>query len=261
MRPSKAKHCRKPPPRKLNAAHAIVVVPVQLALLVPMDTMVSTDSKANLVIVVQQPPVALLIKDPVKLNANALLQLAIPVPLDQKDPTDPPAMLVLLALMVNPAALVPLAQQALLAHLVTMVLLAQLAMPAILPAQPLAPLATPVQLDTPVLLALLVNPVVPAKMAVPAQLVPLAMLVLLALLDMLVAPVPQATPARTVHQAVANTAHQLVWLQVSKHPTHFGGNTEYGQQMVSKKMDLSTTNFLSFSFFILACSCASFWKS
>jgi len=242
------------------------VAPDQLANLALMDTMVSMDSKANLVIAVQQLLVVLLIKAQVKHNANALLQLAMPVPLDHVDPTDLLAMLVLLALMVNLAALVLLAQPDLLAHLVMLVLLVQLEMQAKRPEPSKAPLEIPAQRVTPVPLALLVNPVVPAKMAALALLAPLAMLVPLALLAKSVVPVLQATPARTVHQAVANTAHQLVWLQVSKqhpNPTHFGGNnTEYVEEMVSeKKTDFSTCFFLSYSFLILAYSCAFFWKS
>jgi hypothetical protein len=60
-------------------------------------------------------------------------------------------------------------------------------------------------------------------MVLQALLALLAMLVPLAALAKLVPLAPPETPARLVHLAAANTAHQLVWLQVIKRrrlPSH-----------------------------------------
>jgi len=76
------------------------------------------------------------------------------------------------------------------------------------------------------MLDLTVNPARPALQADPEKLAKMAVLVLQALQAMLVLQAVLArlavqadlvTPERTAHPAVANTVHQLVWLQVIKH--------------------------------------------
>jgi len=65
--------------------------------------------------------------------------------------------------------------------------------------------------------ALQADPASQAKMAIQAILAQLAMLVLQAAPANLAAPAVQEMPASPVHPAAATTAHQLVWLQATKH--------------------------------------------
>jgi len=78
---------------------------------------------------------------------------------------------------------------------------------------PLVQVVLPAELAAPVNPVVLVNP---AMMVLQAALVPLVMLVPLVVPAKLAALVPPETPATTAHLAAANTAHQLVWLQVIK---------------------------------------------
>jgi hypothetical protein len=80
-----------------------------------------------------------------------------------------------------------------------------------------APQAQQVQLANPVHQALQADLARVAKMAVPAPQVLQAMLVLQAVQAKLAVPAALAMLANPAHLAVANTAHQLVWLQVIKH--------------------------------------------
>lgn len=90
--------------------------------------------------------------------------------------------------------------------------------PLAIPAE--SPARKQAQLDHPVLTANQVHPVLPAdqermvKTETPATLVPQEMLVNQVLLAKLAALEAPETPARLAHLAVANTALQLVWLQV-----------------------------------------------
>jgi len=86
------------------------------------------------------------------------------------------------------------------------------------------------------MLDLTVNPARPALQADPEKLAKMAVLVLQALPDMLVPqavqekpvdPVVQATQVKTALQAVANTVHQLVWLQVIKHSPRRSERLDY----------------------------------
>jgi len=108
----------------------------------------------------------------------------------------------------------PLAHQA---HLVTQETKGQLAIPAesLAPnpetqAQPV-PTANPAHPALQADLAMLVKMAAPAVQALPAMLEHQAVQATLAV------PAAQAMQAKTAHPAVANTAHQLVWLQVIKH--------------------------------------------
>jgi len=77
------------------------------------------------------------------------------------------------------------------------------------------PPAPPAKLALQVQLA---KPANQAKMAAPAPLEALAMVVPRVAQARTELPAAPASPARTAHQAAANTAHRLVWLQVIKRP-------------------------------------------
>jgi len=237
----------KPKNRWDNAARVIAVLPVRVALQVPMDTMAPTDSLANPEIVDQPLQIPALAAEMVKNNARARLPLVTEDHKDREEPTDPPAMLAPPALTEDLALVDPLDHPAQLARQEMQVLMALKAMLDTLPdhtqAQPVQPDPTVI----PALLAQLVNPAQLAKMAVPAaQAVP-EMLVPQAVLVTLAAPAVQANPANLVLQAVANTAHQLVWLQVIKRQyqrTSFCGNTQFRQKLIySKRPSMSSNLF------------------
>jgi len=88
------------------------------------------------------------------------------------------------------------------------------------------------------LLVQLVNPAELAKMVVPALLALPEMLVPQAVLAKLAVPEAQANLVTMVTQAVANTAHRLVWLQVIKRRPRvlFSGNTEYRAKSINSKI-------------------------
>lgn len=243
----------KPPARKLNAARAIVVRPDLPAIPVQMVATASTDSQASPVIVVQRPLAESSKRIIRHQTVHAMLQREIPVRKDREDPTDRPAMLVLQALMDNQAAQALLVNQVPPDHPVKMALPVHKVTLAKPPVPLLALLVNPVPTANPALLALLVNQVVPAKMAALALPVLPAMLALQATLAKLALPARKAIPAKTDHPAAATTAHQLVWLQVGKHPlrSYFGSDIEYGAKIVSNRFLLSST----FSFAMLAFSC------
>jgi len=226
----------------VNAAHVIAVPPVQLALQVSMDAMVSMDSQANQEIVAQQLPMEACPRDRFKNNARAAHQPEMLVRKDPVDPMDPQAMLVPQVPMVNQAALDQPDHPVPQAKMVMMVAPAPQANPATPVPVDLVQQAHLVPTANPAQLARTVNQADPAKMAVPAQQAVPVMLVLQAVLAKLAVPVVLANLVTEVLQAVANTAHQLVWLQVIKRQpkTKFSGNTEYRQRSkrTSKSIDI-----------------------
>jgi len=119
---------------------------------------------------------------------------------DKPDLKDPPA---------HPDPLVPLAMLALMARLVTLANWAPDPKDPLVPPVPPAKLALQVQLAKPANQA---KTVAPVPLEAPATVVPQAPQA------RTVAPAALATLARTAHPAAANTAHQLVWLQVIKRP-------------------------------------------
>jgi len=230
----------------VNAAHVIAVPPVQLALQVSMDAMVSMDSQANQQIVAQQLPMEACPRDRFKNNARAAHRPEMLARKDPVAPMDPQAMLVPQVPMVNQAALDQLDQPDPLANLEKTAAPALQANPAIPDKVDLAPQAQQAPTANPAQQAPTVNPVDLAKMAAPAlQAVPV-MLVLQVVLAMLAVPVVLARLVAQVLQAVANTAHQLVWLQVIKRQPQakFCGNTKYRQR--SKRTSLSIDIFPQF---------------
>jgi len=205
-----------------NAAHVIVDQPVPQALQVMMDTMVSTVLQANQEIVAHQLPAVPIREEGLKSNAHAKLHPVMLAPLDQEDPMAPQAMVALQVPMDNQAPKAHVDHPAQLAvqdkmvapdqqaHLVPPDLVVQVTQ------------VQPDQMDTPVPQVQAVNPVVQEKMAVPAVQALPEMLVPQAVPATLAALVALETQAEMVPQAVANIAHQLVWLQVIKrsHQTH-----------------------------------------
>jgi len=246
--PLPTRKLNKPPQadRSVNAAHVIVELPVPLALLVSMDAMVSMDSQANQEIVVHQPQMEPFLKAPFKNNAHAQLHLVIVAHKDHEAQMDPQAMLVHQVPMVNQAVLDQLDHPDQLAIQETQAPQDPQAMLAKLLQDELAHQAHPVPTANPVLLAQLVNPVDQAKMvALAVQALP-EMPVLQVVLAKLAAPVAQEIPVVQVLQAVANTAHQLVWLQVIKRRqrTLFSGNAEYRKMSVyAKRPSVSIDSF------------------
>jgi len=230
----------------VNAAHVIVALPVKLALQVSMDAMVSMDSQANQEIAVHQLQMEACHPDKSKNNAHAPHHPEMLAHKDPVAPMDPQATLVLQVLMVNQAALDQLDQPDPLANLEKTAAPALQANPAIPDKVDLAPQAQQAPTANPAQQAPTVNPVDLAKMAVPApQAVPV-MLVLQVVLAMLAVPVVLARLVAQVLQAVANTAHQLVWLQVIKRQPQakFCGNTKYRRR--SKRTSLSIDIFPQF---------------
>jgi len=213
----------------VNAAHVTVEPPVQLVLLVSMDAMVSMDSQVNPEIVEQLLKVVLLNTIMAKNNAHARHHPEMVAHKDHEDKTDLQAMLVLQALTVNQAALDQPDQPAQLA-IMEMQAVQEPQENLAIPFQATqAQLAQPDPTAIQVLLAQQVNPAGLAKTAVPAVQALPEMLVPQAVLAMLAVPVVQAMLVTQVLQAVANTAHQLVWLQVIKRRqrAQFGGNTKF----------------------------------
>jgi len=137
---------------------------------------------------------------------------------DQKDPMDHQAMQVHQAPMANQEIKDHADPPAHQAHLETQETKDQLVMPV----KSLAP--NPAHQDKPVPTAnqvhqaLQADPARLVKMAAPAVQVPQEMQALQAVQAKLAVPAAQAMQAKTAHLAVANTARQLVWLQVIKHP-------------------------------------------
>lgn len=235
----------------VHAVHVIVELQDPLVLQVSMDATVSMDSLANREIAVQQLLVVLLITVEFKHNANVRLQLAIPVPVDQKDPTDQPAMEDLPVLMVNQVAPDLLDQQ-------VQVDLQEMLALQVLPAKleklerhVLVPLDNQARLANPVDPAQLVLLAAQEKMVAPVQSVLPAMLVLLALLAKLVALAQVEIPVVLALQVLAINAHRLVRLLVSKHihrtPWH---NERFDKSISSKLKNLFT--FVPYCFFITA---------
>jgi len=220
------------PIRKLVAAHATSELVVHLALLAPMDTMVSTDTLANRENV-DKRPAAESLKPTNNNNANAQRR---PVILEHKVHEVTQALQAILALqapMVNQAALAQLAPQVQLAILATPAALVKQANPAELSLDALATLVIQDLMVNLVQLVILVNQADLAKMAA------LAALAQQAIWDQQVILANKAVQAflailvAMVLQAVANTAHRLVWLQVIKFRSkaQFSGNTEDRQKV------------------------------
>ena len=200
-----------------NAVLATVVQQVQSDKLVAMDEMVLMVCPASLVIVDPQlhQPQSWCPKS--QISAHAKHHQEMLVPQDQKDPMDHPEMLAHQVLMANQEIKDPAdhpAHQAQLELPETKDLLEILARSL---AQNQVQLVHPVQLANQAPLALQANQVMPVRTAIQAVQAQLATLVLQAVPAKLAAQVAQETPVKPAHQAAANTAHQLVWLQVIKH--------------------------------------------
>jgi len=212
----------------VNAAHAIAARLALPALPASMDAMVTMDSQANPEIVAPQLPTAAVMTAAVKNNAHAMHHPVMEDPKDPEVPTDRPETLDQPVPMVNQAALDPLAHPVQLATQEMQALQDPQAHPA---KRPQAAPDHPVQPDPMVNQALparLVNPADLAKMAAPAVQALQEMLVPQATLAKLAVQVALETLAAMALQAVANTAHRLVWLQVIKRRRRakFSGNTE-----------------------------------
>jgi hypothetical protein len=137
---------------------------------------------------------------------------------DQKDQTDHQVMQVPQALMVTPEIkdlADPLAHPA---HLETQETKDQLATPAKSLAPNPAHQAQPAPTANPVHQALQADLAKLVKTAALALQVPQEMQALQAVQAKLAVPAAPVMQAKTAHLAAANTAHQLVWLQVIKHP-------------------------------------------
>jgi len=196
-----------------------------------METTASMDSKASPEIAEQRPAPLSNWLVALPNNALALLPLVMVAPLDPKETT---------VALEMPDPLAPMANQETKDHAAHP---AQLALPEtlvpqarkVMLAKPLAPnLAHPARLEptaNPAPPALLARTAMPARMVDPAVLAALEMLVPLAPLANLAAPAAPASPAKMVPPAAANTAHQLVWLQVIKSRLQaFNGNVEHRDQ-------------------------------
>jgi len=226
----------------VNAAHAIVDQTDHKALQVTMDTTVSTDSKASPEIVARQLQLDPFKKPLPKPNAPAKLHRETLAQPDPKDPTEHQAMPAQQALTDNQEAQDPQDHPAQLDPLVK----TELQDPKETMERPTdliqAHQVQPDLMANQALQVLLVNQAVQAKMEDP---------VVQALQEMLVLQAVQAKPAAQavlamqvsqVLQAVANTAHRLVWLQVIKqhrHQAHIGDKTDHGKKSIfSKSFDI-----------------------
>jgi len=193
-----------------NVDHQVQVVnPAKMVVMAPMVKMVIKEAQA---------------KTPAKkknccrfhLNANAEPNPVQLVQLVPKEPMVPPEMQVVQAEMVNldpKVHLVPLVQRVPQEMLALMVQREKMVIWCQAKKDQLVLPVKPAKLALQVPLAKLANP---AKMALPVPLVPLVMLVLPVVQAKLALKVALETQAKLAHLAAANTAHQLVWLQVIK---------------------------------------------
>jgi len=211
---------KRPAAEMPNAALATVAQPDQSVPRVPMEATVSMVMQAHQAHAAHPLHQHRNCSPRPNSSARAKPHQATLDPADRKDPMDPPAMLVLQALMVNQAAQVTLAQPARQVPLETQ---AQLALREMLEkslaprsAQPVnqAPMANQAQPAQLVNQARPVRMVAPARPAHPETLVPQATQAKVA------TPVPPATPASLVLLAAANTAHQLARPQAIKRQQH-----------------------------------------
>jgi len=219
-------------PVKVNAALAIAdrtAPPVPQAQMVTMASMVSPANPeiADKRLLTEAPPA-----EADKNNARAKLPPETPVPKDPVDPMDPPVTLVHQVTMEPQAAQDQLDHPDPLETPETMAAQDQPANQAESPEPNKARQAHPEPT---------VNPAAPDPQVIQAPQAKMAALAAPALPEMpehqamlakLAAPVVKETPAKMARPAAANTAHQLVWLQVIKRRlrVRFGGDAEFDQQ-------------------------------
>lgn len=211
--------CRRLALARPSAAHATVEALDPLVFLAPTASMDLTDTMANQVIAVHQPPQLQNCWARLKNNARAKLHQEMPALVDPRDPMVLQEMLAPQALMDNQAAPEVPDHPAQLDHPDPQDPLAPLEMLAKSPDHALAQQVQQDQTANQVPQVLQVNQAAQARMAAPAQPDQLATLARLAAQAKLAAPAVQETPAVLVLQEVAITAHQLAWLLVGKYQT------------------------------------------
>jgi len=197
-----------------------------------------------------------------KNNAHALLQLAMLAHKDPVETMDPLVMLVLQVPMDNRAVLDQLDLPAQLVIQEMQEPQDQQEMPVTLLQAVQAQLAQLDLMATQAHLAQLVNPVDLVMMAALVLQALQEMLVLQVVLAMLAVQAVQANLVTMVLQAVANTAHPLVWLQVIKRrqQVQFSGNIEYLKTSIdSKRPSLSSSVFFPITYpLVVPLRCLSF---